>query len=65
MGRIKVVSNNKELRSAIQEEVSGFSENAEIYAILAHITNKYDCNADLLYPKQPGGIRYVYCYFPE
>ena len=64
MGRIMVISNDKQMRSEIQEEVNSFSDKVEISFITSHISKKYGCDAEVQYPRAKGEKRFVYCYFP-
>ena len=63
MNRIVILSNDKKMRSEIQEEVEAFDKNVEISFITAHIMNKYNCNVEMQYPRVAGGNRYICCYF--
>ena len=63
MGRIKIVSNNKEVRADIQKEVNSFPDTDQISSVISHIGKKYGCNVEMLHPRARGGVRYVYCYF--
>lgn len=63
MSRIVILSNDKRMRSEIQKEVEYFNQDTEISFITAHIMNKYNCNVELQFPRTPGGVRYICCFF--
>lgn len=65
MGNVKIISNSKELRSQIQNEVNSFNEGAQISFLMKFISIKFGCDVELSAPNNKGDVKYLYCYLPD
>lgn len=65
MGNVKIISNSKELRHQIQEEINSFNGGAQISWLISYITIKFGCDCQLSALKNKGDVKYLYCYLPD